>query len=179
MDFAEFISTPLSQFGKPMYDRFTAFNLILNTKLDANKLIVHTLKGNWFIVFPQRHMVQLMSEEHRRLTVNFGEHIDINRFFEIRFWDHKGGVFLGCIVFPYQNLQQRIPKAIADRIKQMLDLYSEGSVMCSDCCKLMPIKKMGGSVWAGVYCDDCWEGKTGKYKDKGGWLNEKKKERVS
>lgn len=179
MDFGEFINTPLINFGKPMYDRFTAINLILGAEIDVNKLIISTLKGDWFIVYPQKLRVKPMSQQHRDLVKCFGESIDITKFYEMRFWNYTGGTFLGCITFDAESLRNPIPKKAADQIKVMLDQYSEGNIMCSDCLKLVRIEETGGSFGAGTYCADCWEGKTGKHMGKEGWRAEAKKERVS
>lgn len=179
MDFGEFINTPLVQFGRPLHDRFTAINLILRTEIDVNKLLVQTLKGDWFLVYPMKLNVKPMGPRHRDLVRCFGESVDITKFYEIRFWNHTGGTFLGCITFDAEDPGSPLPKKAVDQIREMLDQYSEGNILCGDCLTLVKITEVGGSVGAGTYCPDCWEGKTGRHMGKDGWRAEKKKERVN
>jgi len=179
MSFDEFIHLPLIEFTQPMKNRFLAMMFITGSKVDEGKVIVHTLKGDWFTIFGEKSKIQPGSYRHAQIQKGYGENADINNFFEFRFWDYKGALFLGCLTFPIESLLKPIPDGVIAQIKEMMDLYHRGMVLCSDCFKVMETTKAGGTHFAGIYCPECWQGKTGKHKDKGGWEAEKKKVRVN
>ena len=179
MSFDEFIHFPLIEFPQPMLERFKAMKFITGSKFNDSKVIVHTLKGEWFTMHAQKSRIKPGSYEHMKIQKTYGENSDLNKFFELRFWDYKGTLFLICLVFPVENIMAPLPDTIATQVKGMMDLYHDGNVLCSDCFKVMESTKAGGTMWAGIYCPDCWQGKTGKYANKGGWESEKKKARVN
>ncbi|TET24500.1 MAG: hypothetical protein E3J76_02815 [Candidatus Aminicenantes bacterium] len=179
MSFDEFIHLPLIQFTEPMAQRFAAMRFITGSKFDDRKVIVHTLKGEWFTMHAQKSNVKPGSWQHRQIQRTYGENADITKFFEIRFWDYKGTLFLGCLTFPIEKIVAPIPDGVITQVKEMMDLYHDGRVLCSDCFKVIEATKAGGTLWAGIYCPECWQGKTGKHTGKGGWESEKKKTRVS
>lgn len=179
MSFDELIHIPMFQLTQPMRDRFNAMRFITGSKVDEGKVIIHTMKGDWFTLYAEKSKIEPGSYRHMQIQKGYGESADINNFFEIRFWDYKGALFLCCLTFPVENILKPIPDGVIKQIKEMMDLYNQGMVLCSDCYKVMEATKKGGTVWAGIYCPDCWEGKTGRYSKKGGWEAEKKKTRVS
>ncbi|MCK4384686.1 MAG: hypothetical protein KAW52_00340 [candidate division Zixibacteria bacterium] len=179
MSFDEFIHFPLIEFTQPMLERFRAMKFITGSKFNDSKIIVHTLKGDWFTMHAQVSKIQPGSWKHMQVQKTYGENTNINKFFEIRFWDYKGTLFLACLTFPIENIMNPLPDGVAKQVKDMMDLYHDGRVLCSDCFKVMESTRAGGTMWAGIYCPDCWQGKTGKYTGKGGWEAEKKKARVN
>ena len=179
MSFDEFIHFPLIEFTQPMLERFKAMRFITGSKFLEGKVIVHTLKGEWFTVFGQKSRVEPGSYQHIQIQKTYGERADLGNFFEIRFWNYKGSLFLGCLTFPIESIMKPIPDDVVRQIKEMMDLYHDGKVICSDCFKVIESTRAGGTHFAGIYCPDCWQGKTGKHKDKGGWETEKKKARVN
>lgn len=179
MGFDEFISLPLVEFTQIIPDRFHAMKFITGSKLDERKVIVHTIKGEWYTVYAQAINIKPGSYRHMIIQRTFGENTDLNNFFELRFWDYRGTLFLCCLTFPIESIFNPIPDGVIKQVSAMMDLYHDGKLLCSDCFKVMEATRTGGTVWAGVYCPDCWQGKTGKYSGKGGWEAEKKKIRVS
>jgi len=179
ISFDEFIHMPIAEFTLPMAQRFNAMRFITGSKFLEGKVIVHTLKGDWFTMFAEKSKVQPGSYRHKQIQRTYGETADITKFFEIRFWDYKGALFLVTLSFPIENFANPIPDAVVRQIKEMMDLYHDGNVLCSDCFKVMEATKAGGTLFAGIYCPDCWEGKTGRYLGKGGWEGEKKKTRFN
>lgn len=152
---------------------------ITGSKFNDRKVIVHTLKGDWFTLHAQISRIEPGSYRHKQVQKTYGENADIKKFFEMRFWDYKGALFLACLTFPVENILKPVDDGVVRQIKEMMDLYHDGMVLCSDCFKVMEATKAGGTLWAGIYCPDCWQGKTGKYTGKGGWELEKKKTRVN
>lgn len=179
MAFDELINIPLFELTQPMHDKFNAMKFITGAKIHEGKVIVHTLKGDWFTIHAQKCIIKPGSYQHMKIQKAYGENADLNNFFEIRFWDYKGALFLGCLSFPIENIMKPIPDGVVKQVKEMMDLYNRGMVLCSDCFKVMEATKAGGTHYAGIYCQDCWEGKTGKHSGKGGWELEKKKARVN
>lgn len=179
MSFDEFIHIPLVQFTQPMAQRFAAMTFITGSKTQEGKVIIHTLKGDWFTVFGEKSRVEPGSYRHMQIQRAYGENADINNFFEFRFWDYKGALFLASLCFPIENIMKPIPDGVIKQVKEMMDLYSRGMVLCSDCFKVIELTRAGGTHFAGIYCPECWEGKTGKYLKKGGWEAEAKKTRVN
>lgn len=179
MSFDEFIHFPLVEFTQTMPERFKAMKFITGSKFNEGKVIIHTLKGEWFTMHAQKSSIKVGTWQHRQVQKTYGENADINKFFELRFWDYKGALFLACLTFPIENIMDPLPDGVVVQVKDMMDLYHEGKVLCSDCFMVMEATKAGGILWAGIYCPDCWQGKTGKHKDKGGWEAEKKKARVN
>lgn len=170
---------PLIEFTMPMAQRFNAMRFITGSKFQEGKVIVHTLKGDWFTMFAEKSNIQPGSYQQKQIQRRYGETADITKFFEIRFWDYKGALFLGCLTFPVENLGIPIPDDVIKQIKELMDLFHDGNVLCSDCFLVIEATKAGGIHFAGIYCPDCWEGKTGRYLGKGGWEAEKKKTRFN
>lgn len=106
----------------------------------------------------------------------FGDNVDVNKVYEISFWDYRGIESVYNEEFIIEDYKMSIPKQTTDRIRKILDEYSRGEINCSGCTKKIKRDDIAGHFYAASFCINCWLGKTGKYKGEGGWQAREKRE---
>lgn len=82
----------------------------------------------------------------------------LTNVFTWHMWNVRGSTAIGSGVIvqdPEQPLEEKVCREIID----LADNYTKGKVHCSDCGKVMNRDDIAGRYFAGVYCDDCWNGK--------------------
>lgn len=87
--------------------------------------------------------------------------------YKLYIWDVSGNqqIFGDSFICEYDK---PIPDDVIERAYLQIKYFEENKIECSDCGKLTDRNKVG-RYFAGSYCDDCWLGRTGKNKGKGGW----------
>lgn len=80
---------------------------------------------------------------------------DIRRWHDISIWADSGNLIL------YQaHLTDSNRKAVVKEIMVRTREHASGNVHCSGCDKLVAQKEVSRNrYFAGIYCNDCWEGK--------------------
>lgn len=160
---------PVREFGKPMKEKFIALKVITGYEFDDAKLLI-TSEGDWFSLSVHRECgIGLQSIKHKELQKAFGARVDLNKVYKITLWDYRGVEGLYADEFVIESYDKPIPPTIARNVKDVMNLYSRGKILCADCERIIARSEIAGHFFAGVYCAACWLGRTGKHKGEGGW----------
>ena len=86
---------------------------------------------------------------------SFSVYCENDNSVSIHVWNYAGILSIGN----YYQKQPEIIKSVLDDIKIDLDNFIDNKIHCSGCNKLIDMKTVAGSYYAGRYCKDCWESK--------------------
>jgi len=165
----ELETLPVWEFEKPMKEKFIALKVITGYQFDNTKLLISSGR-DWFSLFVHRESgIGYGSIRHKELQKAFGAHVDLNKVYDITLWDYRGTEGLYSSDFVIEDYKKPIPPTIVHDVEATMELYSQGKITCADCGRIIDRSEIAGHFFAGVYCDPCWLGRTGKHKGKGGW----------
>ncbi len=72
-------------------------------------------------------------------------------------WDESGTMAVGEVAM--KSFMKSPTDEFISELRELLDNYIDGNIHCSDCGKLISMKGIAGSYFAGRYCKNCWDGK--------------------
>jgi len=176
-DWHEFITTPIYQFFDPLDEKRIAMKVITGYKFDNEYYKFTNAYGDLFSFSISKCGAEIGSIKHVELIEKFGKDVRLDKIYYINIWNGTGMDTIYKESFIIKNaFKDTIPEEIANKIDMLVCDYSRGIYYCNDCGKRITKKEIGGRYFAGKYCKDCWIGKTGTYKGKGGWQKLEKEE---
>jgi len=173
IDHAEFARMPISELEKPLHEKCVAIKVITGYGFDNKKTRISNIYGHEFAFGLYRQKAAMGSIRYKEFMKLFpdavrGQTIDVWHIFEFQLWDYTGTRSIYQKLFWIESHSDPIPREVMTEIDNAMQKYSDGKLNCSDCGKNIDIDT-NNRYFAGSYCDDCWLGRTGKYKDGGGW----------
>ena len=78
-------------------------------------------------------------------------------WYDLSVWDSLGKTAVISGIVP-ENINERL--AFVKKVLDTSDIFTTGKIHCSDCGKLVNYRDVqNNKYFAGIYCDDCWNGK--------------------
>ena len=168
-DYRELDNLPIWQLEKPLKEKAIAMKVITGYTFDNPHVYVSNIYGHLFAFSLHRTQAQYGSPAYFEYQKMFGEkHIDLGKVYTIYLWNQNGQQSLFSTTFMIDSYDSPIPDTVRREMENRMKRYEDGYIHCSDCGKEVPREPVG-QYFAGAYCPDCWKGKTGEHKEKGGW----------
>ena len=155
-------------------ERRIALKVITGYGFDNEHNFLTDICGKHYGFSVRQNKAAFNSIEYKRLTSKFG-HPTLSSYYEISVWNETGtaSIFTDEWCGSWNN---GVPNNIIEKIEEVMQLYREGKIHCSDCQIVTPIDDYKRHYFAGRYCNNCWSGSTGTYKNIGGWCEIERKE---
>lgn len=78
-------------------------------------------------------------------------------WYDLSVWDSLGTTAVISGIVP-ENTNER--RAFVKKVLDTSEIFTTGKIHCSDCGKLVNYRDVqNNKYFAGIYCDDCWNGK--------------------
>jgi hypothetical protein len=120
--------------------------------------VVHELERLWYATKDavdygwDNVEIKVSSTYGQLFAVQFSEHDD---YISMTVWNERGGVSLGRFTL----LENEFALGEYKRFQEMMNDWFSGFMLCAKCGKRINYyEKRHQSYFAGVFCDECWEG---------------------
>jgi hypothetical protein len=132
----------------------------VGSPFDNTRTILKAL-GRYFPLHVHKHHFRpgspyhLQFQEHLEGDIFFGRDRLVTNVWAWTMWavvgHHLGG---GSFI---QDPDRPLPPEQVGKILDRARRYSQGFIHCAGCLEEMPVTDIAGRIYAGVYCDPCWD----------------------